>query len=306
LGEFEVPAIAPIERSLPSGATLQVQVRDAAGQPAMANLALVRNPRELHGLSPGDALVMAYLGDDGRAEIPVAPGRYALAAYGSDAAGNSLPLGRVLTGLEVQGTLPVEVILPSPETTVRLSGQVRDSRDGSAVTALLQFCDEDQGIAARVSSEDGAYQVDLPPGTYGLTAALKRSDRPAEIFAYGPVEIRADSTWDILLGAGGTAVSDDAEVVPRAFALGRSYPNPFNGQTRIPYALPVPGRVELIVYNLAGQVVRRLVTEEQEAGTHLAAWDGRDEQGRSAASGVYLCRMKAGTFQQVQRLVLLR
>ncbi|MFA6110208.1 MAG: FlgD immunoglobulin-like domain containing protein, partial [Candidatus Latescibacterota bacterium] len=307
LGEFEVPAIAPIERSLPSGATLQVQVRDAAGQPVSARLALVRDPREWHGINPGNALITAYLDGDGRIEIPVAPGRYALAAYGYDAySGTSSSLGRVLTDLEVQGSLPVEVVLPSPEATVRLSGQVRDRRDGSPATAGLQFCDEDQGIAAMVSSQDGTYQVDLPPGTYGLTAALSRDTGPAEIFTYGPVEIRADSTWDILLGPGGTAVRDDAEVVPRAFALGRSYPNPFNGQALIPYALPVSGPVSLIVYNLAGQVVRRLVSEEQEAGTHLAAWDGRDEQGRGAASGVYLCRMKAGVFQQVQRLALVR
>ena len=70
--------------------------------------------------------------------------------------------------------------------------------------------------------------------------------------------------------------------------------------------LPAPTRVELAVYNLLGQKVVTLVNEAREAGTHVVRWDGRDDRARAVATGVYLCRLKAGSHRQTRRLVVLR
>jgi flagellar hook assembly protein FlgD len=66
--------------------------------------------------------------------------------------------------------------------------------------------------------------------------------------------------------------------------------------------------VGLNIYNAAGQVVRTLVDEEQapRAGGHTVRWDGRDDNGRPVASGVYLYRLTSGGESRVRKLVLVR
>ena len=93
---------------------------------------------------------------------------------------------------------------------------------------------------------------------------------------------------------------------PEDYGLAQNSPNPFNPETTISFQLPDPGRVTLVVYNMLGQEVRRLVDEEMGAGTHTARWDGRDSLGRRVASGIYLYRMEAGAFSTVRRMALVK
>jgi M6 family metalloprotease-like protein len=83
-------------------------------------------------------------------------------------------------------------------------------------------------------------------------------------------------------------------------------PNPFGKQTGISYHLPMPGMVELAVYNVAGQKVRTLIKGRQPAGENRITWDGRDESGRKAAAGVYLARLNAAGRSAASKLVLVR
>ena len=86
-----------------------------------------------------------------------------------------------------------------------------------------------------------------------------------------------------------TAVEEGGdEVRPGAFDLAQNYPNPFNAGTLIRYHLPSDAEISLIVYDLAGQHVRTLDSGFKSAGQHAANWDGRDDNGRHVASGVYM------------------
>ncbi|MFT5090042.1 MAG: cytochrome c peroxidase [Candidatus Latescibacterota bacterium] len=85
-----------------------------------------------------------------------------------------------------------------------------------------------------------------------------------------------------------------------------SYPNPFNAETIVQFELPQAGEVELTVYNVLGQRMRRLVTAFLPAGAHRAHWDGRDDAGHEAASGVYLVAASAPGLRGTQRVLLLR
>ncbi|MEW6755239.1 MAG: FG-GAP-like repeat-containing protein [Candidatus Latescibacterota bacterium] len=99
-----------------------------------------------------------------------------------------------------------------------------------------------------------------------------------------------------------TAVLEaQAAAVPQTLALQPNYPNPFNSSTVIGFSLPERARVELAVYNLAGQRVVTLVQGERHAGTHTVTWDGRDVAGRPLASGVYVCRLWNGAGGEVER-----
>ncbi len=93
---------------------------------------------------------------------------------------------------------------------------------------------------------------------------------------------------------------------PGRFALHANHPNPFNAGTVIPFELAESGPVRLTVVNLVGQEVRRLVQETRRGGDHRVRWDGRDEEGRPAATGVYLIRLQAGALERTRRMLLLR
>jgi hypothetical protein len=100
--------------------------------------------------------------------------------------------------------------------------------------------------------------------------------------------------------------TDIVSLVPEDFSLSQNYPNPFNPATEISYRLPRGADVTLDVYNTLGQRIRTLVSSQQEAGVHRAAWDGRDGRGEMVSSGVYFYRLCAGEFARTKKMVLLR
>ncbi|MDO9391037.1 MAG: Ig-like domain-containing protein, partial [bacterium] len=94
--------------------------------------------------------------------------------------------------------------------------------------------------------------------------------------------------------------------VPAVFALNSAYPNPSRGQTTFKYQLPQVTNVNLTVYNVAGQVVKTLVEGTQGQGAYHVSWDGRDEDGRAAMSGVYFYRLNAAGKNILRKLVLVK
>ena len=84
-------------------------------------------------------------------------------------------------------------------------------------------------------------------------------------------------------------------------------PNPFNPSTTIYFQTTGKSPVSLVVYNLAGQVVKTLITSRTlKAGIHEVFWEGRDDQGRPVAAGVYLYRITAGEKALTQKITLLQ
>ncbi|MBN2010563.1 T9SS type A sorting domain-containing protein [candidate division KSB1 bacterium] len=90
------------------------------------------------------------------------------------------------------------------------------------------------------------------------------------------------------------------------FQLSQNYPNPFNPTTQISYQLPVTSNINLSIYNLNGQLVRRLMTGRQETGQYQVEWDGTDERGRPVGAGLYLYRLRAGDQVRVRRMILIK
>lgn len=89
--------------------------------------------------------------------------------------------------------------------------------------------------------------------------------------------------------------------VPKNFALLQNHPNPFNPVTTIGYSLPKTAIVQLIVYDVNGNEVVTLVDKSQEAGRYKVEWDAH-----SVGSGVYFYRLRAGSFTETKKMVLLK
>jgi len=95
--------------------------------------------------------------------------------------------------------------------------------------------------------------------------------------------------------------------IPTHFALFPNYPNPFNPQTVIRYQIPKTSEVTMIIFDVLGHKVSSLVEEKTTTpGTYEIIWDGIDEKGRQLANGIYFCRMNAGSFKAVQKLIMIK
>ena len=102
-----------------------------------------------------------------------------------------------------------------------------------------------------------------------------------------------------------------ASLIPEETALLRNYPNPFNPETWIPYQLAEPAEVTLTIYDLSGQLVRRLAIGHQTAGMYQSRsravyWDGRNQLGESVASALYFYTLTADEFSATRRMMIVK
>jgi len=93
---------------------------------------------------------------------------------------------------------------------------------------------------------------------------------------------------------------------PTGFELYQNHPNPFNPETTIRYILPQTSNIILKIFDVAGREVKTLIDGTQFPGEKSIVWNGRDERGNPAASGVYFYRLQSGSSIQTQQMLLLR
>jgi hypothetical protein len=103
----------------------------------------------------------------------------------------------------------------------------------------------------------------------------------------------------------GTA-SGTPDVQPAHLRLHAAQPNPFNPSTTLRFDLPTAGFTRLAVYDLAGRLVRTLVSGPMEAAAHTVTWDGRDDSGRPVSAGAYAVRLEADGQVRSQLLALVK
>ncbi|MXX41079.1 MAG: T9SS type A sorting domain-containing protein, partial [Gemmatimonadetes bacterium] len=103
-----------------------------------------------------------------------------------------------------------------------------------------------------------------------------------------------------------TALTAAKETTPATFTLTQNYPNPFNAATTIEFQLAASSAVKLDIYDSIGQKVRTLVARHLAAGHYRTQWNGRDDAGRTVASGAYFYRLRAGAFLDIKQLTLIK
>ncbi|MDQ7798390.1 MAG: M28 family peptidase [Candidatus Edwardsbacteria bacterium] len=91
-----------------------------------------------------------------------------------------------------------------------------------------------------------------------------------------------------------------------AFRLFPNAPNPLNNKTTIKYQLPQAGPVKLSVYNIAGQLVKTLVSGDQPAGSYTLNWDRKDNHNKPVSAGVYIYHLSAGDNTQSRKMIVLK
>ncbi len=105
----------------------------------------------------------------------------------------------------------------------------------------------------------------------------------------------------------GFVANDDNTIIPdRKCVLHQNYPNPFNPTTTISFSIPKDSKVELSIYNIKGQKVKQLISDQLSTGQHSVVWDGRDENNKPVGSGIYFYKLKVGDFKRVKKMVLMK
>lgn len=99
---------------------------------------------------------------------------------------------------------------------------------------------------------------------------------------------------------------DLINIIPAESYLAQNFPNPFNPSTTVRFGLKEAGKVQLSVYNNRGQLVRTLVNDHKAAGTYQIVWDGKDRNGRSASSGLYLIRLETPGLVQTCKALMIK
>ncbi len=208
----------------------------------------------------------------------------ALSGYGLSNVSLVSPRGGEHWSVGEADTIRWTVSGPDPDSVTILL-----SRDGGA-----SFPDTlASGIAGAISH----VWVVEPPTTTEARVMI-RSYRGGAVSGYDA----SDSLFAIVV----TTDVDDGEKLPAVNTLAQNSPNPFNPVTRIDFSLRESGHVSLRVYDTAGRLVCVLIDEQMNAGRHSTLWDGRDAGGKLVASGVYYCRIAAGSFSATRKMIMLR
>lgn len=199
--------------------------------------------------------------------------------------------GVVLDSPVSSGTGTIYVVFVLPE-----GGEVTESgQGGGASVGYLR----DASAPAGYVSADGHEWTALS-SEYGIAAELVSG------MARGSVTSLAD-----MKGTLGSGWGDPNETIVRSAPVTRSelfepWPNPFNPQVSIQFALVRQAAATVVVYDAQGRRVRTLLAEERSAGRHVVVWDGTDGRGTQVASGVYHIQFKGAEAVETKRVVLLK
>ena len=103
-----------------------------------------------------------------------------------------------------------------------------------------------------------------------------------------------------------TSSDNDQAVTPFVTELNGNYPNPFNPETVIKFSLAENQHISIEIFNVKGQKVKTLLNENMDKGQHQIVWNGRDENGRQAGSGMFFYRMKSGKYTNTKKMILMK
>ena len=109
--------------------------------------------------------------------------------------------------------------------------------------------------------------------------------------------------WLIKIDTAITGIDYQVLLKLKSLNLG-NYPNPFNSETKIQYSLPYKSNVELKIYNIKGQLVKKFLIDNNQSSI---VWNGKNENGKQLSTGIYLYKLSIGNNKSIiKKMVLLR
>ena len=94
---------------------------------------------------------------------------------------------------------------------------------------------------------------------------------------------------------------ETVDKMPFQFSLKQNFPNPFNPNTKINYSIPYQSNVKIKIFDILGKEIETIVNEEKQSGTYELSWNAGNLPG-----GVYFYQLRAGSFTQTKKMILLK
>ncbi|MBN1326394.1 MAG: T9SS type A sorting domain-containing protein [Candidatus Cloacimonetes bacterium] len=194
----------------------------------------------------------------------------------------------------------------------KIIGNITETDSGVPVNFVLLKIDNEPGIFTFADSL-GNFEFQLPGGTYDIHAERIFYENHVVI----GVTVEDEHTTVIGFNMNSTLPQvkvDDGNILTSLEKIKLSnYPNPFNPsgagrspETTITYQLPVDGKVEISIFNIKGQKVTTLISNQMQKGKHSVIWSGLDEHNKPVSSGIYLYKITLGNQESVKRMLLLK
>jgi len=178
------------------------------------------------------------------------------------------------------------------------------------VTLISEVGSARPNAGLNLASTDATSIADLvfsKAESYHIVASPFSTEQPghALTFYYNELDNGRPVVRELVPYLDGDVIMKVTSSVPRSFELSQNYPNPFNPFTSFALRLPEASDYSIGIFNVAGQLVKSY-SGRLKAGEHNFVWDGKNDQGTSVASGVYLYKAEAGNFKETRRMMLLK
>ncbi len=210
-------------------------------------------------------------------------GPIAVAGYSVVSSDTIAAPGKTLSYQITMKNLGSAVLVPEVTAKVR-------SLDTTAIlnNVMLAYGDLAPGQSSSGTIVQKVRYASSRPGNYSVDFAVDISTKGMLVWT--------DTFTDIVTG-----VSGGEEPLPTAYRLDQNYPNPFNPTTTVRYEVPTAGRVKLAVCDILGRELAVLVSEKKPVGRYEVTFDAS-----GLASGMYLCKMTAGSFAQTRKMLFMK
>ena len=215
-----------------------------------------------------------------------------------------------------------QTIIASSDTTLYFYNQILetysalyylvDTQDSTWNNLVIDLLTQDSDNMRYYVTSIVEHKNDSTPDTYDIltaqTQTIDVSSVDTVIFvisAFGYDTINSEFSMRIIKNSS-VEMATDLEFVPisNQYSLNNPYPNPFNAQVTIHYTIPNNQPVNISIYDILGNEIRRF--QYQNTGKQSIIWNGMDQYGIPVSTGIYIVNMKADSFTQSRRILLLK
>lgn len=211
------------------------------------------------------------------------------------------------------------LVITTATVLLSRSWRVQQIPNGSKFSCSNCHVDPNGGGTRNAFGQDVEQRV-TPGSTNNFwSAALANMDSDGDGFTNG-VELQdPNGTWtsgtigdfNLVTNPGNASSKPNPnsvaeEFIPLQYKLYNNYPNPFNPSTTISFEIPQSEFVTLKVFDINGGLVRTISQENLPPGRFEKAWDGKNDFGINAASGIYIYRLTAGKYDKSARMILMK